>query len=204
MKRFFCILLSAMLVVCFATTSFAEEKPKTVTFGTFEQSYPGEDISWIVLSSSSSTTVLLSEYCLECRRYDTKTNKWSKSSLRKWLNDKFLYEAFTEDERDALIMNSDDDYVTIPTLGDVLNEQFGFINNAKAADESRAAVGTAYAINRGLWRNRLGQCSYFTRTPTYDGIINQVRTDGTIGEAAIDRENVGVRVLIYVKTDALP
>lgn len=204
MKKGLCLLLALTLALGLCGGAAASTERARVEFGSFEQSYPGEPISWIVLASSKTTTVLLSEYCLDCRKFDRENiSVWKNSRLRKWLNDTFLYDAFTREERDALVANQDGDYVTIPTLGDMLNEDFGFINNKNAADEARSATGTPYAINQGLWLNRQGLCSYYTRTASYDGVLCQVRTDGTIGSARADRDNVGIRMVIYVETDVL-
>ena len=198
MKRLLCTILALMLLGLCASAA-----AETVTFGSYEQSYPGEPISWLVLTSGGSTTVLMSEYALDCRSYDKKTSKWEKSKIRDWLNYDFYYEAFTADERKALIANRDGDYVTLPTLGDVTNTAFGFAESHKAADSTRATGGTAYAVDQGLWRSRELLCSYFLRTPAYDDVVYQVRTDGTVGIANVTRENVGIRMMIYVQSDAL-
>ena len=86
------------------------------TFGTYEQdnvtSNGAEDIEWLVLAKESNKILVISNKVLDFQPYNEKpyyeTRKaitWEQCSLRKWLNDSFLNEAFSEEER-ALIQST--------------------------------------------------------------------------------------------------
>ena len=86
------------------------------TFGTYEQdndtSNGAEDIEWLVLAKENNKILVISDKVLDFQPYNEKpyyeTRKaitWEQCSLRKWLNDSFLNEAFSEEER-ALIQST--------------------------------------------------------------------------------------------------
>ena len=83
-----------------------------ITFGTYPQTSEGTDetpIKWRVLKNSGSELFLLSEYILDCKRYQGKSVDikwrdcvgitWHDCDLRKWLNDEFYNTAFTATEK---------------------------------------------------------------------------------------------------------
>ena len=203
MKRFLTLVVVALMMVSMMVPAMADgasvQAGQSMAFGHFDQDYPQQSISWKVLAVNGDTAVLLSEQALECRMYDKASSEWSKSSLCKWLNGTFLVNAFTADERQLMTRDLDGNSVFIPTVQDMTNEAFGFFSKKDAADGSRSAKGTSHATANGLWTNKNGECSYFTRTAANSGDVYQVRTDGTIGVATVERDNVGVRVMIYVK-----
>ena len=105
---------------------------KIITLGRYEQDgnplNGPEPIEWIVLDEKFLETVLVSRYVLDAHEFhtsvktpeesgtgsalallfgnrannDTGKSSWSGSSVRQWLNTEFLYEAFTEEERNAI------------------------------------------------------------------------------------------------------
>ncbi len=171
-----------------------------IVMGTYEQSEPNEPIEWHVLEVfPDQTAVLLSKYILECKPFDDNAVTWEDSTLRNWLNNDFLYNAFTEQQREALLAY-DGDFVFIPTLEDMTNSSFGFSANEEEYNQTRSAYGTSYAVSQGLWQNKDGnnKSSYYTRTKYSEKALCQVRSDGRIGFASYDRDNVGVRPLVYI------
>ncbi len=91
-------------------TALAEAQPGDyVVFGRFEQdnveANGKEQIQWVVLSRSGSYVTLLPRKVLAVREYhQVYTNvTWAKSSLRDWLNEDFLDDAFTPAEKTALV-----------------------------------------------------------------------------------------------------
>lgn len=85
-----------------------------ITFGTYKQdaSNGAEDIEWLVLAKENNKILVISDKVLDFQPYNEKpyyeTRKaitWEQCSLRKWLNDSFLNEAFSEEER-ALIQST--------------------------------------------------------------------------------------------------
>ena len=72
-----------------------------VTLGTQEE----EPIRWIVLETKGDDMLLLSEKCLEIRQYHSVNRPvtWEKSSIRSYLNGKFLEKYFSDQERQLII-----------------------------------------------------------------------------------------------------
>lgn len=191
-------LLSALLCMLLCLMLCSGAMAQTVSFGM--KNY--EEIRWVVLSSNNQYTKLMSEECIACRPYDKTSSDWASSDLRKWLNTKYVYNTFSPDELDALCP-VDNDLVRLPSVSDMLNTSYGFSSMKGAQDPRRAAQGNADAINGGLWTDYMGYCSYYTLTPCDAASMYQVRNDGSIGIARVDRDNVGVRVVIVVRTSAL-
>lgn len=80
-----------------------------ILFGRFEQDdrrlNGKEDIEWIVLAREDDRLLLISKYVLDCRQFDTEKNAtWETSSLRNWLNGRFLNKAFNTEEK-GMILN---------------------------------------------------------------------------------------------------
>ena len=62
---------------------------------------------WIVLEHSAETTALiLSDILPEKKRFDSSSNDWVKSSLRKWLNEDFASELFEEIGKENIIAHT--------------------------------------------------------------------------------------------------
>lgn len=87
-----------------------------VTFRRYEQdnitSNGAEGIEWIVLEVQSDRILLLSRYGLDSERYHYRKESvnWDTCSLWDWLNDTFLYEAFTRSERKSILSSGTMDY----------------------------------------------------------------------------------------------
>lgn len=193
MKKLFTAILCLTLCLAFAGSAMA----RTVSFG----SAGYEPLRWDVLYSNDRYSILLSEKCVACYPFGG-SNSWSSSSLRSWLNNSYLYSAFTSSERRAMY-SVEGDLIRIPSVGDMTNPQYGFSANRDARDRDRSARASSQAINQGVWTNDSGYCSYYTMTPCDRTSMYQIRTDGRVGVARIDRDNVGVRIIIKVETSAL-
>ena len=81
----------------------------TVRFGTYPQEKNEEivPIEWRVLTVNDKKALLISEYALDCKQYNTSVAgvTWENCSLRKWLNGTFLNNAFSAEEQ-AQIQNT--------------------------------------------------------------------------------------------------
>ena len=90
------------------TVRLLQENTKTMYFGHYEQdNYKDngkEKIQWRILARDGDFALLLSEYGLDTQPYNKgKTNvTWETCTLRTWLNDDFLNEAFTQEEQSAI------------------------------------------------------------------------------------------------------
>ncbi|MCI6711658.1 MAG: toll/interleukin-1 receptor domain-containing protein [Firmicutes bacterium] len=72
----------------------------TIEFGKYEQdgnkSNGKEDIEWIVIDINSDKALVISKYGLDSIKYNDVNEyiTWEKSTIRKWLNNEFVEEAF--------------------------------------------------------------------------------------------------------------
>ena len=200
-------LLAVLMTLFVLTGACAVEAGDVVTFGSFRQNKGEEPIEWMVLDADGDTAVLLSRYILDCRPADEWGEaRWNRTQLCKWLDSTFS-NAFTNEEYRHLVPNENDELIGIPTLDDVTDPDYGFSASQDAHDMTRVASGTKYAKGHNLWVNDdNGFSTYYTCTNNRHNkdTFCTVRSDGAIGYARPDRDNVGVRVLIYVETDAFP
>ena len=98
-----------------------------ITFGRYEQNGDygdgDEDIEWIVLAKENGRILVISRYILERIVYDSQggyySPAWDDSAVCPWLNEEFLYSAFTASERSRI------DTVTVTNdVRDVHNKVF--------------------------------------------------------------------------------
>lgn len=169
-----------------------------LTFGSCNE----EKLSWIVLRSDEETTTMICEHVVGIMPFGRKNNEWSSSRIRSWLNDEFASAAFNETERSALVPVRDD-LVRIPGLNDLLNDEYGFSTDRDTADPLRTAFGFGGSIANHHMLIREKHYPYYTLTAASDRSLYQVRANGSIGMAKYDRDNVGIRPVITVKTEAL-
>ena len=82
-----------------------------VCVGKYEQDHNtdngSEDIEWILLQKDDESVLLLSRFILDSKPYNDSLENitWENSTLRKWLNEDFYNQAFSEEER-AQIKNT--------------------------------------------------------------------------------------------------
>ena len=118
-KRILSVLLCIVMILSFSVVSLAEDEriPETgdhIFFGHYEQDNDltngPEPIEWIVLDVKDGKAMLLSKYILDAKPFNEKLNDhvWGTSSIRKWLNDEFMNDAFTDDEQAAIIVTKVD------------------------------------------------------------------------------------------------
>ena len=151
----------------------------TVTFGSYEQdndtSNGKEPIEWIVLDVQEGKSLLISKYELDCQPYNTKDGDvtWETCSLRTWLNDTFLKEAFSADEQEKIPevkVTADENprYKTDP--GKDTQDRVFLLNIPEAqkyfgSKDARQCKPTAYAIKQGSYVDSKGNCWWWLRSP---------------------------------------
>ncbi len=83
----------------------------TVFFGHYEQDNNidtgKESIEWQVLDVQDGKALLISKYALDCQPYNNtwEDTSWDKCSLRIWLNETFLNNAFTLDDQERILIS---------------------------------------------------------------------------------------------------
>lgn len=82
-----------------------------VIFGEYEQdgdTSTKEPIEWVVLDEYEDTILIFSRYIIDKKSFnETDTSVyWSQSTLRTWLNEGFISEAFNEKEQEKLVVST--------------------------------------------------------------------------------------------------
>lgn len=156
-----------------------------VIFGYYEQDYDlnngSEEIEWIVLDydEKEHKALLLSKYGLDTKRYnEIMTNiTWENCTLRKWLNDEFMKEAFSAREQAAILMTEVDNSVSQGFSewdtygGNNTQDQIFLLSFTEAnrylednyinQNTSSHVSFTAYAISKDTW----GSSMWWLRSP---------------------------------------
>lgn len=112
MKRWLSLVLCCVLMAgCFVTSASAAKVKvgQSVFLGHYEQdnnlSNGEERIEWVVLEVDGDYALVISKYCLDAAQFNGSqcSVTWETSDLRDWLNDDFLYDAFSATERKAIL-----------------------------------------------------------------------------------------------------
>ena len=119
-----------------------------------------EKIEWIVLDENNGTYLLMSRYILDAHAYndiDTPVS-WETCTLRAWLNDNFLREAFSEKDQKKLlsVMNENPDNPEYSTEGGNATQDKVFLLSLQEAGkylslENGFAFSTEYGVSRGAF-----------------------------------------------------
>ena len=155
-----------------------------IVFGSYEQdnnaSNGKEDIEWLVLEKKDDCMLVISRYALDCQQYNTfyTSVTWETCSLRKWLNETFINNAFSSDEqaiiRDTKVTaDKNPVYDTHPgndTTDKVFLLSITEVNKYFSNDEARKCVPTDYVIAQKPWTrndNSSGRvtCWWWLRSP---------------------------------------
>lgn len=212
MRRLVCALIVSALILSIvpgvaqeASLNGYNKKNKTydyVIFGNFPTQADGTEsgIVWRVLNATDDSAYLLSDLILEARRIDPQPYPycgWQKSEMYTYLNGEFKQKAFSEAEQMALILNEDEGTVTLPTIEDVRNADYGLGTN-----DSRQAQSTEYAKANGLfvYQGKKQYSPYWSRTVSTDHAYahRKVMDDGKTGFHCVETVNIGMRPAITI------
>ena len=174
------LLIAPLLTAVLFTAGIAEEAAETpVLFGAWEQDGdPGngpEPIRWRVLERQDGQALLLSETGLAAMPYHGRWREvtWETCDLREWLNDTFLREAFSEEERGAILMSAlanpaKSGYETkggADTEDRVFLLSFEEVSRYLPEAADRTADAPPAAVSDGVRVKPSGHCAWWLRTP---------------------------------------
>ena len=189
------------------------------TFGTYEQdndtSNGAEDIEWLVLAKENNKILVISDKALDYQRYNKTYENitWEQCSLREWLNDSFLYTAFSKEERvliqsTTISADKNPQYSTDPGNATTDKVFLLSINEAEkyfSGEQARKCTTTAYviAIAQSEYDNKYVSW-WWLRSPG-DKQENAARVDyaGSIDYSSISvSDNVGcVRPALWISIE---
>lgn len=160
-----------------------------IKFGQYEQdnntSNGKEDIEWIVLAKENNRILVISKYALDSQPYNTSAGyfSWDSCTLRAWLNDTFLNNAFTSAEKNKIpavtIIPEDNGFKT--------NDKVFLLSTSEAnkyfsSDNARMCYATSYAKAQGVfirsdnesvywWLRTSGYIQKYATCVYYNGFI---------------------------------
>ncbi len=208
-----------------ATTAYNRSKwawnGNVITFGRYEQdndaSNGKENIEWIVLDVQEDRALLLSRYALDCKRYNStrKDVSWETCTLRSWMNDSFLKEAFTPEEQElipGLSVSADVNpkYGTDPgesTADQVFLLSITEVDRYLDSEEKTKCAPTEFAVSQGTELsytykvNGKATCWWWLRSP---GNISRSAAGVSSGGAVdyignnVNIDHVAVRPALWV------
>lgn len=199
--------------------------------------YKYEPIKWRVLSVSEDGTdaFLMADKTLDGKAFHSNysetvtknTVTWENSDVREWLNGTFMTVAFSPEEQEAIKTTEIDnlsyssyyggdledgtpteDRIYLPSLDDMVNRKYGFVNNFNPTDdptekgfsdtETRKADNTDFAKSEGGYKTG----GYLLRTlGAFEGYVfradGEIPTD-SIFSTAVDDEGHGVRPVLHL------
>lgn len=117
-KFYFGLAFISVLCICFGilgcggfpVDDTSVEAGEHMNFG----SYQGEEIEWRVLDVKDGNVLLLSEYGLDVKPYNEEALpdiSWEDCTLRQWLNGEFYEKAFTDEEKEKIILSTSEGFI---------------------------------------------------------------------------------------------
>ena len=202
------------------------KKGDTVKFGFYEQdnntTNGKEEIEWIVLNVEGSKALVISKYALDCQQYNTSNTDvtWESCSLRKWMNNTFINEAFDSKHQElipsvSVSADKNPNYSTNPgnaTTDKVFLLSIPEVEKYFTTDESRKCAPTAYAKAQGAYtsdsyKTASGEamCWWWLRSPGDDQFsAAYVSYGGSVdfGGYLVYRDFVAVRPALWINLDS--
>ncbi len=152
----------------------------SIKFGFYEQdnntSNGKEEIEWKVLAVKGNKALVISQYALDCRQYNSAEvdTTWEKCTLRTWLNETFFNVAFGSNHQ-RMIINSTITADKNPSYdthtGNNTTDKVFLLSITEAmeyfsSDRARQCLGTAYCYAQGAYEDTLyWNCWWWLRSP---------------------------------------
>ena len=116
-----------------------------------------EPIKWRVIKCENGEALLLSDIVLDKQKYNKRLKKvtWEKSTLRKWLNKKFMNRAFSSSEQEAIrttkVINEDNYYYKTDGGNDTLDKIYLLsLSETDEAKETEEAKEYGFTDSYGM------------------------------------------------------
>ena len=110
-----------------------------------------EPIKWRVIKCENGEALLLSDIVLDKQKYNKRLKKvtWEKSTLRKWLNKKFMNRAFSSSEQEAIrttkVINEDNYYYKTDGGNDTLDKIY-LLSLSETDEEKEYGFTDSYSM----------------------------------------------------------
>ena len=207
-----------------------------VAFGNYEQDNNIENgkepIEWLVLDydEKNNRALLISRYGLDVQPYNTDYESviWAKSTLRIWLNRRFIDDAFNEQEQKSISLTNVDNSRTQGYTGwdssgwdntldkvfllsvEEANRYLGVMYYLYNDNKKARAAPTAYAIGQGAWTSKSIESLdnmkagwWWLRSPgRTQNYASIVYADGSLNNANADALSCCVRPALWINLES--
>ena len=185
-----------------------------ILFGAYEQDNKKangkEDIEWLVLAREGDKVLVISRYALDCQQYNSSYSNvtWETCTLRKWLNETFISDAFNSYEQ-AMIQSTtvtadkNPSYSTSPgnnTTDKVFLLSVTEVNKYFNSNLTKECKGTEFCYAQGASKTA-NKCWWWLRSPGYD-FCSAVRilSNGSVNiyGNGVNRDDGAVRPAMWI------
>lgn len=193
-----------------------------VTLGSYMQASEDEKapIEWIILERDGRKALVISKYGLSIQKYNTSYDKvtWKTSSIRKWLNESFMQQAFNSDEQNAIITttvnnSSAQGYSGYGDGGANTEDKIFLLSYAEAYtrlfsnDGDRVCELTPYAFEQakgyGVDSSYQSACGWWLRSPgVHQYYAMQVLETGESKSIRVNYDAIAVRPAMWINLDS--
>ena len=175
-----------------------------IVFGKYEQDNDPangkEDVEWLVIAKKGEKRLVISKYALDCLPFNDEYAEeltWETCSLREWLNETFLSDAFTAEEQEKIVETKvkaevNPSFGTDPgkdTTDMVFLLSIAEANKYFDSDGARMCAPTEYTLSRGAFADEENKvdgkstCWWLLRTPgDHPFLTAYVYSDGTVND----------------------
>lgn len=166
-----------------------------------------EPIKWRVIKCENGEALLLSDIVLDKQKYNKRLKKvtWEKSTLRKWLNKKFMNRAFSSSEQEAIrttkVINEDNYYYKTDGGNDTLDKIY-LLSLSETDEEKEYGFTDSYGMTI-KYSNYADLCDYqywWLRTPGEKNISAaavDMSGEAYVGGGESDME-LGIRPVLHL------
>lgn len=192
-------------------------KQKTIKLGKYPQrknlisgKYERDMVSWNILDQNETEALLISKRVLDAKPFDGDFHgtDWEYSDIRRWLNEDFFMNLFSEEEQKKIrfskIKNKDGretiDRIFLPSAEEMMTASYGFPAHDQSAKE-RIAKCTDYAKKQGCLKYNF-RSPYWLRDS--GSTIQTAMNVGTSGyvyhlmEESVTSHSMGIRPMIRI------
>ena len=197
---------------------------ETLKYGKYEQdnvtSNGKEEIEWIVLDREGMSLLLISRYALNGGEYHYSYNDvtWETCSLRRWLNNTFIDDAFSTTEQMFIHyshVSADMNLTYLNGAGSSTNDRLFLLSIPEAnkyfnSSVERKCTPTKYATAQGVWTSDandtggVATCWWWLRTPgdktTRAAVVDGVGQVYEIGHG-VDYDDCGIRPAMWISLE---
>ncbi len=139
-----------------------------------------EPIMWKVLSVVDNEALIITSECIDCRNYHKNYEKitWEQCSMRRWLNEDFITQCFSEEERERILSTpvpNPDNYFKRVSGGNDTEDRVFLLNIDEAEfyfDDrfKRQALAGKEALEKRAYVAGTGFTAWWLRTPGSDAV----------------------------------